>query len=82
MLQQHACLLLAVIDGLLQLGEPAEEVVLQLRACGDTLGILGADAIDLGGAIELIILVDAVLAAINRRTRTDEWCGGRAWLAV
>lgn len=25
---------------------------------------------------------DAVLAAINRRTRTDEWCGGRAWLAA
>lgn len=25
---------------------------------------------------------DAVLAAINRLTRTDEWCGGRAWLAA
>jgi hypothetical protein len=25
---------------------------------------------------------DAVLAAINRRTRTDEWCGGRAWVAA
>ncbi len=25
---------------------------------------------------------DAVLAAINRLTRTDEWCGGRAWVAA
>jgi hypothetical protein len=25
---------------------------------------------------------DAILAAINRRTRTDEWCGGRAWVAA
>ncbi len=25
---------------------------------------------------------DAVLAAINRRTRADEWCGGRAWVAA
>ncbi len=25
---------------------------------------------------------DAVLAAINRLTRTDEWAGGRAWLAA
>jgi len=25
---------------------------------------------------------DAVLAAINRLTRTDEWAGGRAWVAA
>jgi hypothetical protein len=25
---------------------------------------------------------DAVLAAINRLTRADEWCGGRAWVAA
>jgi hypothetical protein len=25
---------------------------------------------------------DEILAAINRRTRTDEWCGGRAWVAA
>ncbi len=25
---------------------------------------------------------DEILAAINRLTRTDEWCGGRAWLAA
>ena len=25
---------------------------------------------------------DAILAAINRLTRTDEWCGGRAWLGA
>jgi hypothetical protein len=25
---------------------------------------------------------DAVLAAISRRTRADEWCGGRAWRAA
>ncbi len=25
---------------------------------------------------------DAVLAAINRLTRTDEWVGGRAWVAA
>jgi hypothetical protein len=25
---------------------------------------------------------DAVLAAINRLTRQDEWCGGRAWVAA
>jgi hypothetical protein len=25
---------------------------------------------------------DAVLAAINRLTRTDEWGGGRAWVAA
>jgi len=25
---------------------------------------------------------DAILAAINRLTRTDEWCGGRAWVAA
>jgi hypothetical protein len=25
---------------------------------------------------------DAVLAAINRLTRTDEWCDGRAWVAA
>lgn len=25
---------------------------------------------------------DAILAAINRRTRTDEWAGGRAWVAA
>ena len=25
---------------------------------------------------------DDILAAITRLTRTDEWCGGRAWLAA
>ena len=25
---------------------------------------------------------DAVLAAINRLTRADKWCGGRAWVAA
>ena len=25
---------------------------------------------------------DAVLAAISRRTRQDEWAGGRAWVAA
>ncbi|HEX4614158.1 MAG TPA: hypothetical protein VH092_38600 [Urbifossiella sp.] len=25
---------------------------------------------------------DAVLAAINRLTRQDEWAGGRAWVAA
>jgi hypothetical protein len=25
---------------------------------------------------------DEILAAINRLTRTDEWCGGRAWVAA
>lgn len=25
---------------------------------------------------------EEILAAINRLTRTDEWCGGRAWLAA
>ena len=25
---------------------------------------------------------DAILAAINRLTRTDEWAGGRAWVAA
>lgn len=25
---------------------------------------------------------DEILMAINRLTRTDEWCGGRAWVAA
>jgi hypothetical protein len=25
---------------------------------------------------------DEILAAINRLTRADEWCGGRAWVAA